>query len=118
MRQCDAESPKEMEAHKIVKAMRIYLGMTQAEAAIKVGVPLSVYARYENIPGKIMKGQFSIAYRILEVMHLNPKKFLQGKYELNDVGRKITSRGTGPVNHILRKALRDCPVMLKRHKEV
>ena len=50
-------------------------------------------------------------------MHLNPKKFIQGQYALNEVGRKITSRGTGPINHIMRKALRDCPVMLKSRKE-
>ncbi len=51
-------------------------------------------------------------------MHLNPKKFIQGQYALNEVGRKITSRGTGPINHIMRKALRDCPVTLKCSKEV
>ena len=39
-----------MEANKIVKAMRIYLGLTQAEAAKKFGIPLSIYAKYENIP--------------------------------------------------------------------
>lgn len=117
MRQFYAEAPKKTEAHKIVKAMRIYLGMTQAEAAKKVGISLDAYVNYENIPGRILRGHFSTVFRILEVMHLNPKKFIQGQYELNEAGRKITSWGTGPINHIMRKALRDCPVMLKSRKE-
>ncbi|MGB4093772.1 MAG: helix-turn-helix transcriptional regulator [Ruminococcus flavefaciens] len=40
-----------MEGHKIIKAMRIYLGMSQREAAEKLGIYLSVYQKYENIPG-------------------------------------------------------------------
>ena len=104
----------EMEAHKMVKAMRIYLGMTQAEAAKKFGLPLSVYAKYENIPGLIMKCNFLTVYRILAIMHLNPKKFLQGKYELTEIGQQITSRGTGHITHAQREILRKCrPVRLK-----
>ena len=106
------------DAHKIVKAMRIYLGMSQAEAAKKAGISEAVYQKYENCPGEIMKGRFFAVYRILEIMHLNPKKFLQGKYELNALGYQITSRGTGPINHILRNSLRTCcPVTLKSKEE-
>jgi len=53
MRQNDAETPKEMEAHKIIKAMRIYLGMTQEEVAKKAGISHEVYFTYENEPGYI-----------------------------------------------------------------
>ncbi len=95
--------------------MRIYLGMTQAEAAHQCGIPLSIYAKYENMPGEILKGHFDAVYRTLVVMHLHPKKFLQGKYELTEIGRKITSRGTGPINRDLREELRKCrPVIIKR----
>ena len=40
-------SPNEAEAHMIVKAMRIYLGMTQPEVAKKVGISASTYSSYE-----------------------------------------------------------------------
>ena len=104
-----------MEENKIIKAMRIYLGMSQAEAAHKCGIPLSIYAKYENISGAILNGHFEVVYRILVVMQLNPKKFLQGKYELTEIGRKITPRGTGPINRTLREELKKCrPVILKK----
>lgn len=103
-----------MEANKIVKAMRIYLGLTQAEAARKFGIPLSVYARYENNPGFILKGHFLSIYMLLEDLQLNPKKFFEGKYELTEIGKEITSRGTGPLTQKQRKALQNCrPVRIK-----
>ena len=106
-----------MEGHRIIKAMRLYLGMSQREAAEKLGIYLSVYQKYENIPGYVMHASFSRVCRIMELLHLNPNKFFMGQYELNDVGRKITSRGTGPINHIMRKTLQNCPVTLKSSKE-
>lgn len=104
-----------MDEHKIVKAMRIYLGMTQPEVARKVGISVGVYWKYENAPGELLKGRFCAVYRILEVVRLNPRKFMQGQYELTEIGRKITSRGTGPISRDLREELRKCrPVILKR----
>ena len=103
-----------MDENKIIKAMRIYLGMTQAEAAKKVGITEDVYQKYENRPGEILNGHFDAVYRILVILHLNPKNFLQGKYELTDIGRQITSRGTCPITHAQREILRKCrPVRLK-----
>ena len=98
-------------AHKVVKAMRLYLGMTQAEAAKAVGLPLCVYANYENIPDRILNGQFCTVYRVLEMLHLDPQDLLKGNYKLNDLGYQITSRGTGPLSNIMRKSLQNrCPV--------
>ena len=103
-----------MEGHKIIKAMRIYLGMSQREVAEKLGMYLSVYQKYENIPGLIMKGHFLSVYMLLEDLQLNPKKFFEGKYELTEIGREITSRGTGPLTQKQRKALQNCrPVRFK-----
>ena len=94
--------------------MRIYLGLTQAEAAKKFGIPLSIYAKYENIPGLIMKGHFLSIYMLLEDLQLNPKKFFEGKYELTEIGKEITSRGTGPLTQKQRKALQNFrPVRIK-----
>ena len=107
-------SPNEAEAHMIVKAMRLYLGMTQPEVAKKVGVSVGVYLKYENDPGELLKGRFCVVYRILEAVHLNPKKFMQGKYVLDDLGRQITTLHTGRISHILLKMIRNnCPVTLK-----
>jgi DNA-binding XRE family transcriptional regulator len=43
--------PMNPDAHKILKAMRIYLGMSQTETAKKVGISLCVYSKYENVSG-------------------------------------------------------------------
>ena len=108
---------RKTEGNRIIKAMRLYLGMSQAEAAKKIGMAFSVYARYENIVGHIHRGNFTDVCRILEVLHLNPQKFYQDKYELNELGELITSRGTGPLNHLLRKSLRNCcPVICKNKR--
>ena len=107
-------SPNEEDAHMIVKAMRIYLGMTQPEVAKKVGVSVGVYLKYENDPGELLKGRFCVVYKILEVVHLNPKKFMQGKYVLDDLGRQITTLHAGRISHILLKMIQNnCPVTLK-----
>ena len=103
-----------MEAHKIVKAMRIYLGMSQEEAARKIGIPFSVYAKYENVPGELLKGQFCEVYRILVTMKLNPRKFLEGEYVLSSLGYQVASHGMGPISRVQFKRLRAyCPVTLK-----
>lgn len=107
-------SPNEAEAHMIVKAMRIYLGLTQPEVAKKVGISASTYSSYENAPGELLRAPFCVVYKILEVVHLNPKKFMQGKYVLDDLGRQITTLHTGRISHILLKMIRNnCPVTLK-----
>ena len=105
---------KKADAHKIIKAMRLYLGMTQKEAAKKCGISLCVYQKYENIPGELLKGRFSDVYRMLRMLNLEPENLLVGNYQLNDLGHKVTSRRTGPLNTILRKALQNCcPVVSK-----
>ena len=82
-----------MEGHKIIKAMRIYLGMSQREVAEKLGMYLSVYQKYENIPGYVMQANFFRVCKILELMQLNPNKFFMERYELNKVGYEVASRG-------------------------
>ncbi len=73
-----------------------------------------VYLKYENDPGELLKGRFCAVYRILEVVRLNPRKFMQGQYELTDIGRQITAQKTGRISHILLKMIRNnCPVTLK-----
>jgi transcriptional regulator with XRE-family HTH domain len=108
----------EKEAHKIVKAMRIYLGMTQEEAARKIGISFGVYAKYENVPGELLKGQFCDVYRILVTMKLDPRKFLEGEYVLSSLGYQVASHGIGQLNHVLMKSVRNCcPVTIKSKEE-
>lgn len=49
-REDTAAAQAEMEAHKIIKAMRLYLGMTQEELARKAGISPGLYFRYEKVP--------------------------------------------------------------------
>ena len=105
-----------MEGHRIIKAMRIYLGMSQREAAEKLGIYLSVYQKYENIPGYVMHASFSRVCRIMELLHLNPNKFFMEQYELNDVGYEIVARGTtgALTNQQKRMLMECCPVSYVR----
>ncbi len=98
-----------MEGHKIIKAMRLYLGMSQREAAEKLGIYLSVYQKFENIPGYIMQADFSRVCKILEFLHLNPNKFFMGQYELNEAGYEVVARGTtGTPTNQQKMTLREC----------
>ena len=105
-----------MEGHKIIKAMRIYLGMSQREVAEKLGMYLSVYQKYENIPGYVMQANFFRVCKILELMQLNPNKFFMERYELNEVGFEVVSRRTTgePTNEQKRKLRECCPVVYIR----
>ena len=98
-----------MEGHRIIKAMRIYLGMSQREAAEKLGIYLSVYQKYENIPGYVMHASFSRVCRIMELLHINPNKFFMGQYELNEAGYEIVERGTtGALSNQQKRILQEC----------
>ena len=101
-----------MEGHKIIKAMRIYLGMSQREAAEKLGIYLSVYQKYENIPGFVMRANFTRVCKILEFMHLDPNKFFMERYELTEAGYEVTARETtgSPTNQQKRILWECCPV--------
>jgi len=105
-----------MEGHKIIKAMRIYLGMSQREAADKLGIYLSVYQKYENIPGYVMHASFSRVCRIMELLHLNPNKFFREQYELNEIGYEVASKGTTapPKKEQIRRLRECCPVSYVR----
>ena len=98
-----------MEGHKIIKAMRIYLGMSQREAAEKLDIYLSIYQKYENIPGFAMHANFSRVCQIMELLHLNPNKFFMEQYELNEAGYAVTARDTtGAPTNQQKGMLRDC----------
>ena len=83
-----------MEGHLIIKAMRLYLGMSQKEVAEKLGLYLSFYQKHEIIPGFIMRVDLKRVCKLLELLMLNPNKFFMERYELNEVGYEVVSRGT------------------------
>ncbi len=83
---------KKIEGHKVIKAMRLYLGYTQEKVAKKAGISPELYWSYENVPGLFLRGGFSEVCRILKILHLKPRKFYQGKYVLNDTGHKAVSQ--------------------------
>jgi transcriptional regulator with XRE-family HTH domain len=96
--------------------MRLYLGMSQRELAEKLGIYLSVYKKYENIPGYVMHTNFSRVCRIMELLNLNPNKFFMGQYELNEIGYEVASRGTTapPKKEQIRRLQECCPVVYIR----
>ena len=109
---CTASSQHGMEGHKIIKAMRLYLGFSQEVVAERSGIAPATYGRYEKEPGYVMKGRFSDVCRILKILHLNPRKIYQGKYVLNEVVSKGT---TGTPNKEQKRMLRECcPVVYIR----
>ena len=114
----DAAASKNTEAHKVIKAMRIYLGLSQEEVAKKAGISHLVYYRYEKEAGYILRGGFSEVCMILKILHLNPRKFYQGQYVLNETGYKAVAHGKGRVSYLLRKSVQKCcPVSCKKYDE-
>ena len=105
-----------MEGHLIIKAMRLYLGLSQREVAEKLGLGLSFYQKHENIPGYIMRVDFERVCKLLELLKLNPNKFFMERYELNEVGYEVVSKGTtGTPNKEQKRMLRECcPVVYIR----
>ena len=117
LQQC-AASQHGMEGHKIIKAMRLYLGFSQEVVAKRTGIAPETYSRYEKKPGYIMKARFSDVCRILKVLNLDPRKFYHGKYVLNAVGYTAANQKSGRMNHVLRKSLQKCcPVSCKKADE-
>ena len=100
----DAAASKNTESHKVIKAMRIYLGLSQEEVAKKAGY--------------ILRGGFSEVCMILKILHLNPRKFYQGQYVLNETGYKAVAHGKGRVSYLLRRSVQKCcPVSCKKSDE-
>lgn len=117
-KECDAPALEKMEAHKVIKAMRIYLGLSQEEIAKKAGISHLLYHRYENEEGKILRGNFSEVCMILKILHLNPRKFYHGEYVLNEAGYKAAAHRRGRVNFLLRKSVQKCcPVSCRKSDE-
>ncbi len=108
-----------MEAERIIRAMRLYLDLTQGMVAEKIGITTTAYARYEKEPGHIKRNEnYAEACRILKILHLNPKKFFQDEYELNEAGYRAASRRRGYLNKMLRKSIQQCcPVTCEKVDE-
>ena len=116
--ECAAASQRGMEGHKIIKAMRLYLGLSQKVVAKRTGIATETYSSYEKKNGYIMKARFSDVCRILKVLHLNPRKFYQGKYDLSAMEYRAANQKSGRMNHVLRKSLQKCcPVSCKKADE-
>lgn len=108
-----------MEAESIIRAMRLYLDLTQEMVAEMLDITTTAYARYEKEPGHIEKEEnFAEACRILEILRLDPQTFFQGEYVLNEAGYRAASRRRGGINKKLRRSLQQCcPVACKKADE-
>ncbi len=105
-----------MEAELIIRAMRLYLNLTQGRIAEMLGITPTAYARYEKEPGYIERNEnYTEVCRILAILHLDPQTFFQGKYVLIEAGYRAASRRRGGINKKLRKSLQQCcPVACKK----
>lgn len=108
-----------MEAERIIRAMRLYMNLTQGMIAEMLDITTTAYARYEKEPGHIIrKENYAEACRILKILQLDPQKFFQEEYELNEAGYRAASRRRGSLNKKLRKSLlKCCPVTCKKVDE-
>lgn len=108
-----------MEGNKVIKAMRLYLDLTQGMIAEMLGITPTAYARYEKEPGHIEKEEnFAEVCRILKILRLDPQTFFQGEYVLNEAGYRAASRRRGGINKKLRRSLQQCcPVSCKTADE-
>ena len=73
------------DANEILRRMRRYLGMTQAEVAAAAKIGLSTYQKCESGERSLRNAGFEIVCRILEVMDLDPTMFFHGDYRLADI---------------------------------
>lgn len=73
------------DANEILRRMRSYLGMTQAEVAAAAKIGLSTYQKFESGERSLRNAGFEIVCRILEVMDLDPTMFFHGDYHLADI---------------------------------
>ena len=105
-----------MEAELIIRAMRLYLNLTQGMVAEMLGITATAYARYEKEPGYIERDEnYTEVCRILKLLQLDPKKYFQGEYDLNEAGYRAASRRRGGINKKLRRSLQQCcPVTCKK----
>ena len=73
------------DAHEILRRMRGYLGMTQAEAAKAAEIGLSTYQKFQSGGRNLRTGGFEIVCRVLEVLDLDPTMFFHGDYRIADL---------------------------------
>lgn len=112
-KECYTVAQRRMKADRIIKAMRFYLGLSQATVAERLGVATTAYVRYEQEWEYIFNANYSEACKLLEILQLDPQTFFKGEYELSELGYILTNR-----RHALNKKLRNelqkcCPVSVR-----
>lgn len=75
-------------------------------------------SKLDQLTGDILRGGFSEVCMILKILHLNPRKFYQEQYILNETGYKTVAHGKGRVSYMLRRSVQKCcPVSCKKSDE-
>lgn len=68
-----------MEAERIIRAIRLYLNLTQGRIVEMLGITATAYARYEKEPGHIEKKKILLRFAgFLRSYILIPKHFSRG----------------------------------------
>ena len=91
-KECYTAAQKRMKADRINKAMRFYLGLTQATVAERLGVTTTAYERSEQEWEYIFNANYSEDCKLLEILQHDPQTFFKGEYELSELGYILTNR--------------------------
>ena len=78
-----SEARSTVQSNAILRDMRVHLGLSQKEVAHNVGIGLSTYQKFERGERSLLTANFGTACAILETLHLDPKKYYDGRCTLS-----------------------------------
>ena len=86
------------EAITLLQKKRLYLNMTQREAAQRIGIPFSTYQKFETGERNIWTASFTVTCKVLYALDMNPDDFFRRRY-------------------IIQEVKKECPVIVQRGEE-
>jgi len=86
------------EAATLLQKKRLYLNLTQREAAQRIGIPLSTYQKFETGERNIWTASFTVTCMVLYAIELNPDDFFRHRY-------------------IIREPKKECPVIVQKGRK-
>ena len=78
-----SEARYTVQSNTILRDMRVHLGFSQKEVAHCVGIGHSTYQKFERGERSLLTANFGTACAILETLHLDPKKYYDGRCTLS-----------------------------------
>ncbi len=82
----------------ILQKKRLYLNLTQREAAARIGIPLSTFQKFETGERNIWTATFTVICKVLYALEMNPDDFFRCRY-------------------IIREVKKECPVIVQKGRK-